>query len=406
MTVQSLPDAATREAIARLDASLHTVLPVLEEQAQEGENLGHLTDTAVAAMRDAGYYSMIFPREVGGAEIPAVRGLYYLERLSHAHASAGWCASVNNAEGVTMALYIAQSGLRDIFAQGPHVTIAGSGVPRGYAREVEGGFMIIGDWAYGSAIYHADWIHSGCFVRKDGQIETDAEGKPRIIIAHHPRNTITLQGNWDVLGLRATGSFDYHAVNNQEIFVPAERCYEFNISDPLRGGKQGYLGLAGYTAWAHTGWALGVGRRILDETRAVILARRDLFGQASDSATLRYRYAQAETAYRAARAYAYSVWQDVQTQCDRDLPPTCQHVTQTKLALRHVHDMISDVGTFCYRISRGAGLHKTLLQRVYRDIHSGTQHILMADQVIEECGRDLLGLTAPNARWAVFGIDG
>lgn len=45
------------------------------------------------------------------------------------------------------------------------------------------------------------------------------------------------------------------------------------------------------------------------------------------------------------------------------------------------------------------------MQRCYRDIHSGTQHILMADQIIEECGRQILGATDPEAKWTVFGVD-
>jgi indole-3-acetate monooxygenase len=46
------------------------------------------------------------------------------------------------------------------------------------------------------------------------------------------------------------------------------------------------------------------------------------------------------------------------------------------------------------------------MQRVYRDIHSGTQHILMADQIYEECGRALLGLPAADSHWTVFGVTG
>ena len=57
-----------------------------------------------------------------------------------------------------------------------------------------------------------------------------------------------------------------------------------------------------------------------------------------------------------------------------------------KLCLRHLHDVISDVATFAHRAARGASLHATPMQRVYRDIHAGTQHILMADQIVEECG--------------------
>src|SRR3546814_2340170 len=52
--------------------------------------------------------------------------------------------------------------------------------------------------------------------------------------------------------------------------------------------------------------------------------------------------------------------------------------------MRHIHDVVSEVGTFAYRTARGTSLHDGLMQRVYRDIHSGTQHIHLADQVVQE----------------------
>jgi hypothetical protein len=81
-------------------------------------------------------------------------------------------------------------------------------------------------------------------------------------------------------------------------------------------------------------------------------------------------------------------------------------MTMIKLGLRHIHDVVSDVATFAHRAARGASLRNTPMQRCYRDIHSGTQHILMADQIVEEAGRALLGLPAPDSQWTVFGVVG
>jgi hypothetical protein len=79
-------------------------------------------------------------------------------------------------------------------------------------------------------------------------------------------------------------------------------------------------------------------------------------------------------------------------------------MTMIKLSLRHIHDVISEVSTFAHRAARGASLRNTTMQRFYRDIHSGTQHILMSDQIVEEVGRALLGLPSPDAQWTVFGV--
>jgi hypothetical protein len=102
----------------------------------------------------------------------------------------------------------------------------------------------------------------------------------------------------------------------------------------------------------------------------------------------------------------HETWKDVSETCAGGESPSLEQMTMIKLSLRHVHDVLSDVATFAHRAARGASLHNTPMQRFYRDIHSGTQHILMADQIVEECGRALLGLPGPGAQWTVFGVTG
>lgn len=400
--------ASTTPTVADFHARLDALLPMVEAEAGEAERQGYLTDGVVAALRKAGIYTMLFPKEVGGPELSPFDAMTVIERLSYAHASAGWCAIGCNMEGTTMAIYIEEEGLNKVFSGGSDITIAGNGVPRGYARPVDGGYMIRGNWAYGSGIQHAEWVHSGCFVTdasgKDMVIQPN--GQPKIVVTHHPRATIKLLGNWDVLGLRATGSFDYTLSEGEELFVPTSMTYDFDIGAPRRGGVQGALGLAGYSAWAHSAWAIGVGRRILDELVKVIVPRQDPFGKSSESATFKFQFAQAEARFRAAKALIYETWREVSDACARGQAPTQIQMTMIKLSLRHIHDVISDVGTFAHRAARGASLHNTPMQRFYRDIHSGTQHILIADQIVEECGRALLGLTKPDAPWTVFGVAG
>jgi alkylation response protein AidB-like acyl-CoA dehydrogenase len=395
-------------AAAELHARVDKMLPLVEQRAAEAERQGYLTGDVVAALRESGVYWMLFPKEVGGPELSPFEAMTIVERLSYAHSSVGWCALVNNMEGTTMAIYIGQKGVDDIFAKGPDITIAGNGVPRGFARPVEGGYMIRGKWAYGSAIQHAEWIHSGCFLTdpsgKDMVIKPN--GQPKIVITHHPRASVKLLGNWDVLGLRATGSFDYTLAEGDELFVPIECTYDFDVEAPLRGSAQGALGLAGYSAWGHTSWALGVGRRMLDELVKVIVQRRDPFGMSAESASFKFQFAQNEAKFRAAHALAYKTWREVSDTCSRGEPPSLEQMTMIKLTLRHIHDVVSDVSTFAHRAARGASLHSTTMQCCYRDIHSGTQHILMADQIVEECGRALLGVTKPDAKWSVFGVEG
>ena len=57
-----------------------------------------------------------------------------------------------------------------------------------------------------------------------------------------------------------------------------------------------------------------------------------------------------------------------------------------------------------HRTSRGVSLRPSVLQRCYRDIHSGTQHILSSDEIAQDCGKVLLGVTSEKAEWNLLGL--
>lgn len=66
--------------------------------------------------------------------------------------------------------------MREVFAAGLATNIADQGIPRGLARAVDGGHMVRGDWRYGSGIYHANLIHSGCVLVDEGATCVGREG--------------------------------------------------------------------------------------------------------------------------------------------------------------------------------------------------------------------------------------
>jgi alkylation response protein AidB-like acyl-CoA dehydrogenase len=147
-----------------------------------------------------------------------------------------------------------------------------------------------------------------------------------------------------------------------------------------------------------------VGRRVLDELAAEARRRIDVFGPMHESPSFRQSFADAEAKYRSARAFVYGAWEDLSEAFARGAPGTVEQFALARLAMRHVHDVISDVSTFAHRSARGVSLRPGVLQRCYRDIHTGTQHILLADQIVQECGKVLLGTVGKDAQWTMFGV--
>ncbi len=386
-----------------LKAAVTALAPLAESDADEAESLRRLTDRVVAGMRRTRLYQMLLPKPLGGIELPFVEAMAIVEMLSRAEGSAGWCLMVQNVQVSSAGPHLPEAGARDVFPDGPDVTVAGQGVPRGYAWPVDGGYRIKGHWAYGSGIHHAEWVHSGCFVMDGEKMRTDAHGHPAVVLCHHPKDTIELKGNWDVLGLRGTGSYDY-TVKDGELFVPETHCYKFDNPTLVRGGVMFSSGLVGTTSWGHTSWALGIGRRTLDELARHARERADAYGKMADSPTFKQSYAEAEGKYRAARAFVYAAWDDLCESYAQGRAGTVEQIALIRLAMRHIHNVISENATFAHRASRGISLRASTLQRCYRDVHGGTQHLLLADEITQDCGKVLLGAAADGAAWNVLGL--
>ena len=374
---------------------------LVSAEADEAERLHHMTDKVVHAFQEAGLYRMLLPRELDGAELSLSEAMQVVETIARADGSTGWCLMVGNIESGTGGAYLSDLGVERVFAQGSDIVIAGQGIPRGVARSVEGGYQIQGDWSYASGIYHAAFIHTGCVLMQDDKPVLNDAGVPEVLICHVPREEIEIKENWDVIGLCGTGSFDYSIT---DLFVPEEMTHSMGISEPQRGGNQYTIGLTGFTAWGHTTFALGVGRHALDEVAVLARSKKNVFGRMCEGPSFQERYARAEAMYRSVRAFCYSAWDDLSATLASGGQASLEQIALVRLAMRYLHEVVSDVCTFAHKAGGGVSLRGGALQRCYRDIHAATQHILLSDQIVQDCGKVLMGAAEENAKWTILGL--
>ena len=405
MTVSDIAPVRQRDELRSHEDRLkmaRAILPLLTAEADDGEKLTHLTDVAVDAMKDAGFLHLLLPRELGGEQAMFLDAMEIIEMLAWADGSAGWYAMVANAAAASLGGFLPDKGAEIIYGANPRTMAAGQGVPRGTAKRVEGGYLVTGPWSYGSTIFHAQYYHCGCTVfGDDGKPVLEADGSPKGILVHFPKDQGVLQGNWDTLGLRGTGSYDYN-VAKTDLFVPEYMTYAFTGEPPRRGGSQYSIGIVGFTAWCHASWAIGVTRRALDEVRKLAPQKAGPFGPLGNSATFRQDYAAGEAKYRAARAFLRDVWHDIDVTLQGESPASIEQIALAKMAMRHMHDVGSEVTTFAYRAGGGVALRPSLLQRAFRDMHAATQHLLLSDQIYQECGRVMLGMAGKGGRWTTM----
>jgi indole-3-acetate monooxygenase len=239
---------------------------------------------------------------------------------------------------------------------------------------------VSGAWSFASGIKHATHIHTL------GLIE--GTGEARIFVL--PVHQATLLENWDVLGLRATGSIDYRV---DSVFVADRYTHPATTERPLRGGALYTIGIAGFAMLCHSAWAAGIGRRLLDELTKKVRWGVGRSGTLASSETFHEQYANAEAKYRAARALVYETWSGVTSTLDQGEPLSVRQHTLMRLALAHITWSCHDVAQFAYRAAGTVALRAGSLQRLFRDMHAGTQHITSAPPVIRNAGRELAGLS-------------
>jgi hypothetical protein len=74
-----------------------------------------------------------------------------------------------------------------------------------------------------------------------------------------------------------------------------------------------------------------------------------------------------------------------------------QHTTM-RLAMANITWSCHDVADFVYTSAGTVALRSGTIQRLFRDMHAGTQHITSAPPVYRHAGRELAGL-ADRKKW-------
>jgi len=215
--------------------------------------------------------------------------------------------------------------------------------------------------------------------------------RPAIRVFFVPRDHVEITGNWDVMGLVGTGSFDY-VVPDQ--VVDAGFTFDMMGDEPLRGGAMYRIGVLGLAAIGHAGFALGVGRRALDAI-AVTAQDKQRMGHSSvlaDQERFQYELGRHDAAMRAARAFVFDVFGAAQERLDGGARFDLVDLLPLRQATTWATDTAADAVRFAYLASGSDGLRNpSVIGRCFRDIHAATQHVVVDDSTLTQAGRALLG---------------
>ena len=368
--------------------------PILAAASDEIEELRELPERIVEALIEGGFFRMLLPRSLGGAELDPLTSVQVLEEIAKADPSTAWCLGQNS--GCSMsAPYLEPAVAREIFgpprgilAWGPDLPGAGRGVA------VEGGIRVTGRWGFATGSRHAAWLgaHVPIF-EPDGTPRVNPNGRPFVRTVLFPKSSAEIIDNWHVIGLRGTGS-DSYALD--DLFVPQKyTCSRDNEAERREPGLLYRFTSGMIYAMGFSNVSLGIARGALE---AFVELARDKIPRGApktlrENNVIQSETAQSEAKLRSARAFIHTtlreMWEEAEAKGDFGLDKYWQLRLASTWAIHQARDVVAAI---YHAAGATAIFNDNPFERRLRDIHAGTQQGQGRPIHFETVGQILLGL--------------
>ncbi|MFN8457116.1 MAG: acyl-CoA dehydrogenase family protein [Anaerolineae bacterium] len=372
--------------------AVDSIAETLRISGAKNEELATLAPEVVSALRDSGIFRLKLMHALGGAEADPVTQMEVFERLAYHDVSSSWCSMVGSTGLAALGTFLPDGGVEKIFKDGYIPTAAISFYPAGRVVRENGGYRVNGRWRFVSGIPHAEWVSAGAIVEGS----ENENGIPEVIFVTFPTSEVTLYDNWQVMGLKGTGSCDFSVEN---YYLPQEMTYSWDLRHPKprRGGPLYLLPPFAFVTNEHASVAAGAARRALDELIQMAKTTRGKFRASKlDERQVVHRFiGEADIKLRSARALLFdrfeALWQKV---CAGQVPDGAE-VAEARVLAVYVTDIAVEIVTRAFRYGGGGALYTPhILERLLRDTNGAGQHQVVSDTAYENHGKFLLGLPA------------
>ena len=361
--------------------------PMLREAENDIEARRELPQHIVKELIDGGFFRMLQPRFLGGAELRPVLFSQVTEVLARTNASVAWCVGQNN--GCSMsAAYLDREVATEIF--GPPTGILAWGPPGApyEAQPVEGGYRISGRWRFASGCHHATWLGAHMPVAGTG-------GKVRTML--FPKSSVQMNDIWHTIGLRGTASNEYVV---KDLFVPQRFTMardteaERREDGPLYRFTSNQLYSCGFA-----GVGLGIARGTIDDFLDLPANKvsRGASRPMRENNVVQSQLAQSEARWRSARAFLHTTWETAWQHVETTGQQTSEDRTMIRLASTWAIQQSREiVNTLYHATGSMAVFEEQPFEQRLRDIHTVAQQSQGRQLHYESVGQILFGMEAEN----------
>lgn len=351
---------------------------LIKSEAGKPENTATTSLKVVEAMREAGFYWLLVPESLGGADTGICEFATLAEEISSAHSSTGWSLAAQGIATMVAANFCSDAHVERMFGSARLPVMSATYAPTGKAVRTNGAYKGSGRYSFGSGCSHADWVSSAFVVQEGGKPAMQADGQPRVIGAFLPAEKVQIVGNWDVVGMEATGSFDYEV---PEQTFPADWTFNQYWTEPMRRSRAATIGTLVSVCAGHTGVALGIARRSLHEAAHAASLKKRLYATASiaDTPTFKLDFVRNEVLFQAARARAYELFANVDRKADASEALTEGEIQQIRQITTWTHQVCRNVAVAAYSSVSSSLRRPSILAQNLLDAAVAAQHFIVND---------------------------
>ena len=394
---ESTTQAGTPLSHDELVARAQALVPQLRERVVEADRLRKMPPANVEAVRKAGLFRVLQARRYGGHQQSLRTHIDTIATVGRGCGSTAWCMGVIHAHSWLMA-HFPQAAQEETFGANPDAIISAVISPRGEAKPAKGGYTLNGVWPFGSGSQYADWLFLGAAILDDkGEVIDEGD----LLV---PAADVTIKDDWNVTGLRGTGSCTLVA---KDLFVPEHRYVSLRglIAGKTPGPSlhEGTLYKSAgvpVLALALTPCALGIARTALEAFKQRLPGREVAYTEREKQIEMPVTHVQAaEAATRidVAEALLYRCADDIEAAAKRGEMMEFSKRARVRADCAWAVRQCLDAVNILYLASGGSGIaDSSALGRAWRDLHAVNMHgLLNLETNMELYGRIVLGLK-PN----------
>lgn len=346
----------------------------IQFQAAIAENSGALTPALLNIIYKHKLFNLYVPAVSGGREMPLPDAVRLLEYFSSLDGSFGW--TITLCSGANWFIGFLEKEVSAFFFSDQRVCLAGSGAITGEATATDGGYIINGRWKYATGAPHATAFTANCVLQKGGSTLLEEDGNNTIRSFIFKRDEVTLIDDWKTTGMKATASLSFE-VNN--VFVPESRCFSIDASHVML--PQAIYSFP-FLQFAEVTIAINFsGMAIHFTNECKVLFERQIKDKAyscAKASEMLEALGRATSIIEGKRFVFYETLVDVwgEGKADRNWDKMqLQQLSANSLILaKTCLRMVDELYPYC---GMAAADETTVINRIWRDIHTASQHELM-----------------------------